>query len=71
MDGECIDDDDVFEESQPINWEFDEPMPTWLSKVIERQKSLTSQTDLSARFKSSLNLVFIDILYIGLFTFMT
>ncbi|UZO12431.1 uncharacterized protein OCT59_003968 [Rhizophagus irregularis] len=36
----------------PINWEFDEPMPTWLSKVIERQKSLTSQTDLSARFKS-------------------
>ncbi|CAG8705671.1 16680_t:CDS:10 [Rhizophagus irregularis] len=52
VDGECIDDDDVFEESQPINWEFDEPMPTWLSKVIERQKSLTSQTDLSARFKS-------------------
>ncbi|RGB24778.1 hypothetical protein C1646_485103 [Rhizophagus diaphanus] len=54
VDGECIDHDDVFEESQPINWEFDGPMPTWLSKVIERQKSLTSQTDLSARFKSSL-----------------
>ena len=57
MDGECTDEDDVFEEFQLSNWEFDEPMPTWLSKVIERQKSLTSQTDLSARFKSSLKLV--------------
>ncbi|CAG8480336.1 6272_t:CDS:2 [Paraglomus occultum] len=60
VDDECTDEDDVFEEFQLSNWEFDEPMPTWLSKVIERQKSLTSQTDLSARFESSLKLEHID-----------
>ncbi|PKB94781.1 hypothetical protein RhiirA5_438058 [Rhizophagus irregularis] len=28
VDGECIDDDNIFEESQLINWKFNESMPT-------------------------------------------
>jgi len=46
--------DDVFE-PQPMGWEFDEPKPTWLEKVISRQKFLISQTDPSARYESSLD----------------
>nr|CAG8647939.1 13937_t:CDS:2 [Entrophospora candida] len=43
------------DEPQPICWEFDEPMPTWLEKVVRRQEFLTSQTDPSDRYESSLN----------------
>ncbi|CAG8601543.1 12733_t:CDS:10, partial [Funneliformis caledonium] len=46
--------DTVFE-PQPMGWEFDEPEPTWLKKVINRQKFLISQTDPSSRYKSSLS----------------
>ncbi|CAG8453357.1 11187_t:CDS:2, partial [Funneliformis mosseae] len=46
--------DTVFE-PQPMVWEFDEPEPTWLKKVINRQKFLISQTDPSSRYESSLS----------------
>ncbi|GBC53315.2 hypothetical protein GLOIN_2v792049 [Rhizophagus irregularis DAOM 181602=DAOM 197198] len=46
--------DDVFE-PQSMGWEFDEPEPTWLKKVINRQKFLISQMDPSARYESSLS----------------
>ncbi len=45
-------------EPQPMGWEFDEPKPTWLEKVINRQKFLISQTDPSARYESSLKYYF-------------
>ncbi|CAG8509376.1 19185_t:CDS:10 [Rhizophagus irregularis] len=38
-----------------MGWEFDEPEPTWLKKVINRQKFLISQMDPSARYESSLS----------------
>jgi hypothetical protein len=46
------------DEPQPICWEFDEPMPTWLEKVVRRQEFLTSQTDPSDRYESSLKYFF-------------
>ncbi|CAB4468629.1 unnamed protein product [Rhizophagus irregularis] len=46
--------DDVFE-PQSMGWEFDEPEPAWLKKVINRQKFLISQMDPSARYESSLS----------------
>lgn len=49
--------DDVFE-PQSMGWEFDEPEPTWLKKVINRQKFLISQMDPSARYESSLRYFF-------------
>ncbi|RUS22903.1 hypothetical protein BC937DRAFT_95224 [Endogone sp. FLAS-F59071] len=40
-------------ESPPIDWEFDAEMPTWLPKMINRYRSLTSETDKMKRFHSA------------------
>jgi hypothetical protein len=36
----------VADDEPPIEWEFDTPRPSWLEKVVEEHRILTSNNDL-------------------------
>ncbi|RIA93197.1 hypothetical protein C1645_27372 [Glomus cerebriforme] len=45
---------EVADDEPPIEWEFDTPRPSWLEKVVEERRVLTSNNDLTAKHESSL-----------------
>ncbi|CAG8609410.1 10714_t:CDS:10 [Acaulospora morrowiae] len=52
--GNEIDDDSEIIDVEPsTDWEFDTTVPSWLKKVMEQHKLLTSQTDPSKRLESA------------------